>query len=90
MNKPIYTKLGKWSIICGTLGLITIYIYHAIFTNIAVAFILIILAIIAIALGISARKTGDLIYGRWGIILGVIVFILQIVINLLKYYFVWT
>jgi len=77
-NSKYHTSEGLGALICGILGIVLLFIIN---------FVPFILAIIAIALGVSARKKGD-IYGTIGLILGIVTIILTIVVSALVYYYV--
>ena len=78
MGNSDHTSEGLGAIICGILAIVLLFIIN---------FVPFILAIIAIALGASARKKGD-IYGTIGLILGIVAIILTIVVSALVYYYV--
>ena len=77
-SKEEHTTNGKIALVCGILGIILVF-----FIN----FIPFFLAIIAIGLGISARNQGDR-YGTYGLILGVLTFLLTIVVAALVYIYI--
>ena|GEM_PF-1182318 len=77
-SKEEHTTNGKIAFACGVLGVILVF-----FINL----IPFCLAIIAIGFGISARNQGDK-YGTYGLILGVVTFILTIIISALTYLYI--
>ncbi len=77
-SKEEHTTNGKIALFCGILGIILVF-----FIN----YIPFFLAITAIGLGISARNQGDK-YGTYGLILGILTFILTIIVAALVYLYV--
>lgn len=77
-SKEEHTTNGKIALFCGILGIIIVF-----FIN----YIPFFLAIMAIGWGILARRQGDR-YGTYGLILGILTFILTIVVAALTYLYV--
>jgi len=73
-----HTTNGKIALFCGILGLILVF-----FIN----YIPFLLAIISIGFGISAKNEGDK-YGKYGLILGILTFLLTILIAVLTYIYI--
>jgi len=74
-SKVEHTTNGKIAFFCGILGLILVFF---------ISYIPFFLAFISIGLGISAKNQNDK-YGTYGIILGILTFIITIVFSALAY-----
>ena len=79
-----HTKNGTISIISGSIGLITVFLM---LINNIFSYISFVCLLIAIGFGVSARNKGDK-YGTYGLILGILTFILMIVIPGIVYFYI--